>query len=126
MKRNYLFIGLLFVVAATTIVASQIIGAPVKADQRTVSQLQRIDDAIKAQYQGKGQVPGRLADVDGLQGDTGEIEYRVTGTNTYELCANFLVDQSKDSEAYERDLGNNVYSSANHAKGRQCYQGEVN
>ena len=128
--RSILAIGFAIVVLAVIVVAITLLDSPAqerlqRLDDRRVSDLREIAYAVDAYWTREGVLPPSLDTlaneeriIRGLADpETGEsYEYRILGSNSYELCAIF----AGEMDTGERDVPYGFVWS--HGPGRQCFQ----
>ncbi len=135
-KVSVLAMSIVIVVALAAIVGSLfIIDSPAVArmkgyDQQRVNDLGQIDSMIINDYQNNGKLPDSLSADKYKNINDPETQksyqYSIKGPKSYELCANFSLDVSKDNKGY-----NNGYMTAPidfrgedwfyHKAGYQCF-----
>ncbi len=138
-KREKQSIGIavvaLLVVIATVVFGVTKIGSPSEAreytlDQQQVTDLQDIQWRVEDYYLTSNSFPANLETLFGVMTVTQAPEgreayqYKVTGADTYELCATFVKEtpQSDRSVMYS---GGSKYQSWDHPAGEFCYERKV-
>ena len=131
-RRRILLGVVLVVVVAAVIAGLMTAGSPAQArlerlDQRRVQDLSTIRQSVNAYWNRHSNLPAALADAAGTNGQPSlpvdpatkqAYGYRVTGPNTFELCAEF---QSSSADAIGWPDG----SHWAHGIGHQCFQREA-
>ncbi len=122
MRKYYIFIAVIAVISAITIVWQSLASGPVKADQALVLRIQTAQSAINDYSSRNNRLPAGLSDI---PGDYGGVTYETTTAQTYKLCGTFLtasIDQHS-STRYPPDT--NYIDASQHGKGRQCFNGSM-
>lgn len=120
------------VVLATVVASVWVTGTPsaqreARIDERRVSDLDHIKDAIRLHAQDHGALPASLAALKSQPGIRLSIadpitgapyEYAATGARTYRLCARFTTDTALQAPS------DHEYTDARwaHGIGRQCFE----
>jgi len=130
--RLILTISLVVAVAAVVIVGVILLDSPAqerlrRLDERRVDDLRSISAELDFYWTREGTLPSsleELADEPGVfielyDPETGQLyEYRVLGSNTYELCAQFSRDTAEERNRFYRE-------NWSHSPGRQCFELEA-
>ena len=127
--RTIIAIILAVVVLAVIIVGICLLDSPAqerlrRLDERRVDDLRELSYELDFYWTREGTLPTSLEElssepgvfVDLLDPETSQpYEYRVLSSNTYELCAVFVLDTAAEQDRFYKD----VWS---HDSGRQCFQ----
>jgi len=130
--RSAVAITLIAVVVAVVIVGVILLDSPAqerlrRLDERRVDDLRSISAELDVYWTREGTLPSsleELADEPGVflelyDPETGQLyEYRVLGSNTYELCAHFSRDTAEERNRFYRE-------NWSHGPGRQCFELEA-
>jgi len=130
--RLIVAISLVVAVAAVVIVGVILLDSPAqerlrRLDERRVDDLRSISVELDFYWTREGTLPSsleELADEPGVfielyDPETGQLyEYRVLGSNTYELCAQFSRDTAEERNRFYRE-------NWSHSPGRQCFELEA-
>ena len=130
--RTIIAIILAVVVLAVIIVGICLLDSPAqerlrRLDERRVDDLRELSYELDFYWTREGILPTSLEElsskpgvfVDLLDPETGQpYEYRVLSSNTYELCAVFVLDTAAEQDRFYKD----VWS---HDPGKQCFQMEA-
>jgi len=125
-------ITLIVVVVAVVIVGVILLDSPAqerlrRLDERRVDDLRSISAELDFYWTREGTLPSSLEELSNEAGvfielhdpETGQpYEYRVLGSNTYELCAQFSRDTAEEQGHFYRDYWS-------HGPGRQCFELEA-
>jgi len=127
--RTIVAIGLSLVVLAVIIIAVSLLDSPAqerlrRLDERRMSDLREIANAVDIYWTREGILPNVLDDLADEKGCFAELvdpetgaayEYRVIDEDSYELCATFdTEDAASDRDPYFKDLWHRGI-------GRQCF-----
>ena len=100
-------------------------------DEKRVSNLQNISDALDRFWEVNEELPASLEELQGRRYFVPSIkdpateepyEYRVVGENRYELCAVFAIDSSRRREEFPKPFSARTWE---HGVGRVCFQLEA-
>jgi len=130
--RSVVAITLIAVVVAVVIVGVILLDSPAqerlrRLDERRVDDLRSISAELDFYWTREGALPSSLEELSNEAGvfielhdpETGQpYEYRVLGSNTYELCAQFSRDTAEERDHFYRDYWS-------HSAGRQCFELEA-
>ena len=128
---RWLAIAAGLVVTATVIAAIATMGLPasqrdIRLDERRVSDLEHIVEALEIQAERQGSLPPDLATLAGQPGqrlstadpvDGAAYTYEVTGDRSYRLCAVFTTDTSREPLHGEPMIDGHWL----HGTGRHCF-----
>ena len=127
--RLLMAIGLSVLVLAVIITAVTLLDSPAqerlrRLDERRMSDLREIANAIDVYWTEQGSLPSTLDDLADDRGYFAELvdpetgasyEYRVVDSDSYELCATFVTEEAAgDRDPYFKGLWH-------HGTGRQCF-----
>jgi type II secretory pathway pseudopilin PulG len=127
--RSIVAICFAIVVLAVVIVAITLLDSPAqerlrRLDERRMSDLREIANAIDVYWTEQGSLPSTLDDLADDRGYFAELvdpetgasyEYRVVDSDSYELCATFVTEEAAgDRDPYFKGLWH-------HGTGRQCF-----
>ncbi|EKE19114.1 MAG: hypothetical protein ACD_9C00133G0002 [uncultured bacterium] len=112
-------------VAGFFIIDSPKVSRQKKLDQQVLNRAQSVDNSIQNYFSETGKLPHKIEDLQTTRYSTGEqnlekISYKVTDSNGYELCADFIRSNLEDTD-FE-----NVYTKEwKHGEGNFCFKRTV-
>ncbi|HEY2003513.1 MAG TPA: hypothetical protein VGH44_00160 [Candidatus Saccharimonadia bacterium] len=119
MKRYYIFIGLLVLVAVAATVAQSFMGRSVKTDQGLTQNISDFDTTIQDYALAHNALPqSNQVPV------PGDVAYSVTGREAYELCGTFLTENRDPNPSANVNVPGTI-DATYHGKGYQCFNGSV-